>query len=144
MGFPVVFEEAVFALEAAFGSGEITLDQFVLLDFFGVPIVDGRFDVVVEEVIEFDLGAAALPFGLGGFEDEGIEDGGFDGVLVFVQPGFKELVPGVFVFVGEDEGFGTESMGGCVAGGFGSAFRGGRAGVAAVAFWALGVDWAGF
>jgi hypothetical protein len=95
--------------------------------------------MIAEEEIVFALDAEALPFGLGGFEYEGIEKGVFDGVLIAVEPGIEELEPVFFVFVVEDESGGTHAVAGGVAGGDGSSFRGGRAGVAAVAFYGFGM-----
>ena len=67
MRFPVLFQHSVFALEAAFGGGEIAGNQVVVLDFAGIPGGHGRRAVGEEEEIVFALDAEALPFGLGGF-----------------------------------------------------------------------------
>jgi len=40
--------------------------------------------------VVFALDAEAEPFGLGGFEDEAIEEGTFFGVLVAGEPGLEE------------------------------------------------------
>jgi hypothetical protein len=98
MGFPVVFEEAVFALEAAFGGGEIAQDEIVIFDFVGLPGGDGPEAVAEHVEVEFSLDAEAVPFGLGGFEDEGVEKRVFFGVLVAVEPGLEEFEPVFFDF----------------------------------------------
>ncbi len=73
MVLPVVFQEAVFALEAAFGGGEIAQDEVVVLDFVRLPGGDGGRAVAEHMEVVFALHAEAVPFGLGGFEDEGVE-----------------------------------------------------------------------
>jgi hypothetical protein len=95
--------------------------------------------VIAEEEIVFTLDAEALPFGLGDFEDESVEEGVFDGVLIAVEPGMEELEPVFFVFVGEDESGGAHTVTGGVAGGDGPALGTGRAGMAAVTFLDFGM-----
>jgi hypothetical protein len=92
-----------------------------------------------KEEIVFALDAEAVPFGLGDFEDKSVEEGVFDGVLIAAEPGFEELEPVGFAFVAEDEGFGAHAVTGGVAGGDGSAFSRGGAGLAGVAFFDFGM-----
>ncbi len=134
MRFPVVFEEAVFALEAAFGGGEVAEDEVVVFDFVGLPGGDGRGAVAEHVEVEFALDAEALPFGLGGSDDEGIEQGVFSGVLIAVEPGLEEFEPVGFDFAGHDEGGGAHAVAGGVAGGFFASGFGGGAGAAGISF----------
>lgn len=138
-----MFEGAVFALEFAFAGGDVAQEEGVVLDSFGIPGVHGGFAVVFEEEVVFFLGALTEPFGLGGFDDEGVEDGVFGWVLVFGEPGGEEVVPVGFVFAGDEEGGGAEAVAGGVAGGGGAARDAGWTGSAGVAFlvwglWLLG------
>jgi hypothetical protein len=98
VGFPVVFEQAVFALEASFGGGEVAQDEVVVFDFVGFPGGDGPEAVAEHVEVEFALDAKAVPFRLGGFQDEGVEQGVFFGVLVAVEPGLEEFEPVFFDF----------------------------------------------
>jgi hypothetical protein len=95
--------------------------------------------MIAEEEIVFALDAEALPFGLGGFEYEGIEKGVFDGVLIAVEPGIEEQEPVAFAFVEQNEGLGAHAVTDGVAGGDGSAFGTDRAGVAGATFFDFGV-----
>ncbi len=88
------------------------------------------------------LDAGAVPFGLGGFHDEGVEDGVFGGILVGVEPDLEEGEPVFFVFEVQDEGFGAHAVGGGVAGGGLTAGFAGRARSAGVSFLVLFV-WIG-
>jgi len=99
VGFPVMFEEAVFALEAAFGGGEVAQDEVVSLDFEGLPGAHGGTAVAIEVEVVFFWHAQAVPFGLGGFEDEGVEQGGFAWILVGFEPGLEEFEPVGFAFM---------------------------------------------
>ncbi len=67
MRFPVLFQHSVFALEFAFGGGQVASDEVVVSDFAWIPGGHGRRAVGEEEEIVFALDAEALPFGLGGF-----------------------------------------------------------------------------
>ncbi len=95
--------------------------------------------VIAHKKVVFALDAEALPFGLGDFEDESVEEGVFGGVLIAVEPGLEELEPVFFVFVFEDESGGAHAVPGGVAGGDSSALFGSRAGAAAVAFLDFGI-----
>ena len=134
VGFEVVFEHAVFALKGATGGGEIAQDEVVFFDFLFRPGGDGRGDVGDVEGVKFPLNAEAEPFGLGGFEDEGVEQGVFGGVVVGFEPGVEEGEPVGLVFVVGDEGFGAHAVDHGIAGGGGAAFGSGCAGSAGVAF----------
>jgi hypothetical protein len=98
MGFPVVFEEAVFAREAAFSGGEVAQDEVVGLDFVGLPGPDGWGAVAEHVEVVFALDAQAVPFGLGGFEDEGVKNSIFFRGLVGFEPGLEEIEPVGFDF----------------------------------------------
>jgi hypothetical protein len=139
VGFPVVFEHVVFAFEAALGGGEIAEDEVVGLDFVGFPGGDGGTAVEGEVAVVFTLGAEAHPFGLCGFHDKGVEEGGIGGGLVGFEPGLKKMEPVGLRFVDHDEGFGAHPVAGGVAGGGLAAFKAGRTGVAGIAF--LSVFW---
>ena len=134
VGFPMMFERAVFALEFAFGGGDVAQEKVVVFESLGIPGVHGRLAIVFEEVVVFFLGAQAEPFGLGGFDDEGVEDGVFSGALVFVEPAGEQVVPVCFVFAGDEEGGGAQAMAGGVSGGGGFAEGRGRTRAAGVAF----------
>ncbi len=67
VSLPVLFQHAVFALEAAFGGGEIAGNEVVFFDFARIPGGHWRGAVGEKEVIVFALDAEALPFGLGDF-----------------------------------------------------------------------------
>ncbi len=75
VALPMLFQHSVFALEAAFGGGEIAGNEVVVFDFARIPGGHGRSAVGEKEVIVFALDAEALPFGLGGFEHEIVEEG---------------------------------------------------------------------
>ncbi len=83
------------------------------------------------------LGADAVPLGLGGFEDEIVEEGVFDGA-VGSAPVAEEEEPGFFKFAGEDEGVGAGAVFDGVLGGLGAAFGGSGSGAAGIAFYGLG------
>ncbi len=116
VSFEVVFEHTVFAFEAALGGGEIAQDEVVGFDFVRLPAADGWAAVTEEMEVVFAFNAEATPFGLGGFDDKGIEDGIFGGILVGVEPGLEEFEPVGFHFAGEDEGGGAHAVAGGVAG----------------------------
>jgi hypothetical protein len=138
-----MFEEAVFALEASFGGGEIAQDEVVVFDFVGFPGGDGPEAVAQHVEVEFALDAQAVPFGLRGFEDEGVEKRVFFGVLVAVEPGLQEFEPVFFDFAEHDESCGAHAVAGGVAGGFFSARGGCRSGAAGVAFFGFGIWFVG-
>ena len=144
VGFEVVFEHLVFALEAAFGGGEVAQDEVVSFDFFGLPAADGRVAVADDVEVVFAFNAEATPFGLGGFDDEGIEDGVFGGVLVGIEPGLEEIEPVGFDFAGEDEGGGAHAVTGGVAGGGLATREAGWTGAAGIAFLGFGGGLSGF
>ena len=134
MGLPVVFKHTVFTLEPAFGGGEVTRDEIVHFDFVGLPGGHGWRAMVAETVIVFFLGAQAEPFGLGSFQDEGVEERVFGWVLVAVEPAVEELEEVGFVFVVEDERGGAHAVTGGVAGGRGTSCICGRTRSAGVTF----------
>ena len=145
VGFEVMFEHAVFALEVATGGGEVAQDEVVGFDFFFRPHGDGRVAVDVDVSVVLALDADAVPFGLSGFEDEGVEERVFGGVLVGVEPGLEQEEPVALEFVVHDEGAGAHAVFDGVAGGGGTAFGGGYAGSAGIAFWRVfRMVWGGF
>jgi hypothetical protein len=133
MDLVVLFEEAVFALEGAFGGGFIAQIQIVLFDLVGSPVEgrDALEDVEIDIIVA--LSAGAVPFGLGGFEDEIIFERVFTR-LVGLEPVVKEDEPGIFGFAGEDEGVGAGTVFDGVFGRDGAAFGRCGPGVAGVAF----------
>ncbi|MBA7576746.1 hypothetical protein ES708_18588 [subsurface metagenome] len=134
VSFEVVFEHAVFALEAAFGGGEIAQDEVVVLDFVGLPCADGRIAVADDVEVVFAFNAEATPFGLGSFDDEAIEDGVFGGVLVGIEPGVEQEKPVGFGFAGDEQSSGAHTVAGGVAGRGLTPFRTCRTRSAGVAF----------
>ncbi len=137
--FVVQFELAVFALELAFGGGEIAEHEVVLFLLFNGPGEDGHAVIEADEEIVMALGAEALPFGLGSFEDEIAENTVFGERAVFFLPAVEQGRPFVEGFVGEDEGFGAEAVFGGVEGRDGLTDERGRPRSAGVAFLAFGV-----
>ena len=130
----MLFELAVFTLEAAFGGSFVAQHEIVALDE-GVGPVIGSGPILAEKVVKVLLAADARPFGLGGFEDEGIEEGVFFG-LIAVGPDFEEEEPIFFAFAGLDESFGAGAVFEGVLGGLGFAGFRRRSGAATVAFFA--------
>jgi len=137
VSFEVVFEHSVLASEAAFGGGEIAEDEVVGFDFFGLPATDGRVAVADEVEVVFAFNAEATPFSLGGFDDEGVEDGVFGGVLVGIEPGVEEEEPVGLGFAGDDEGGGAHAVADGVAGGGLAARKTGGAGSAGISFFGI-------
>jgi hypothetical protein len=111
----------------------------VVFDFVGFPGGDGPEAVAEHVEVEFALDAEAVPFGLGGFEDEGVEQGVFFGVLVAVEPGLEEFEPVFFDFAEHDESCGAHAVAGGVAGGFFPSRGAGWSGSAGVAFFGFGI-----
>ena len=131
--FVMLFEETVFALEGAFGGGFVAQGEIVLFGLLRGPVVGRGILEGKEERIVIALEAEAVPFGLGGFEDEIAFEGVFNGI-VGIEPTVQEDLPGFSGFAGEDEGFGVGTVFERVLRGDGAAFRGGGSGVATIAF----------
>ena len=91
------------------------------------------------DAVEIELVTPALPFGLGGSEDEIVGEGVFGGFVDFAPVGEKKL-PVFLRFVKEDEGAGAGAVLDGVFGGGGAAFGRSGAGAATVAFFGLSRD----
>jgi len=162
VGFTVLFEEAVVALEFALGGGFIAEEEIVLSDLLRGPIVGNAALGEHEEGVEVALGAAAMPFGAGSGKEELVFEGveiagvvvdfgngcgrfvlaGASGVggfgLVLMEPAIEELLPFFYGFVGKDEGFGTATMLQSILSAAGAAGGRGRTGTAGIAFFGRG------
>ena len=138
VGFVVLFEEAVFALESAFGGGFVAKREIVLFDFVGCPIKCRHSLHVAREGVVVALRADAVPLGLSGFEDEIVFERVFGGLVGFAKVREDEF-PGFFGFVREDEGARAGAVFDGVSGRGGAALGGGGAGAATIAFFGFGV-----
>jgi len=138
VGFVVLFEKAVFALESAFGGGFVAEGEIVLFDFVRRPIKCRHALHVARERVVVALRTDAVPLGLGGFEDEVVFERVFGGQVGFAKVRENEF-PGFFGFVGEDEGAAASTVFDGVSGRGGAAFGRSGAGAAAVTFFGFGV-----
>jgi hypothetical protein len=136
--FAVLFEQAVFALKGAFGGGFVAKHKIVLLDLLGGPVEWRDALGGAEKRIIVALIAEAVPFGLGGFEDEIIHERIFGG-LVGLAPAAEKEQPGLFGFTGEDEGMRAGTVLGGILRRDGATFSGSGSGAAGVAFFGFGV-----
>ena len=109
MGFVVLFELAVFALEAAFGGSFVAQQAIVGFDLVGRPVIGSVVGAVELEIAVIALAADTGPLGLGGFEDEIVFEGVFGGVVA-AGPFAEKVEPVVFGFAGEDESFGAGAV----------------------------------
>ncbi len=133
----MLFEEAVFALEAAFGTGLVTQQEVVHFDFVRGPVERREALALGEIEVVIALGADAVPLGLGGFVDEIVFESVRGGPVGLAEAVQKEL-PGFYVFAREDEGLGATAVFEGVLGRDGATFRRSGAGAARVAFFGCG------
>jgi hypothetical protein len=138
MRFEVLFEEAIFALERAFGSVFVAEMEVVFFDLFRGPVERREAAQHPHVDVVIALTTEAMPLGLGGFEDEIVFERVFFG-LVAMAPAVEEALPTFFRFGGEDEGESARAMSDSVFGGADTAFERSGAGAAAVTFFGRGI-----
>ena len=66
---------------------------------FGRPGVHGWVVMVAEKEVASFLGALTGPFGLGGFDNKGVEERVIRGILVIAEPAGEEFEPLSFAFI---------------------------------------------
>jgi hypothetical protein len=109
VGFVVGFEKAVFALEFAFGGGDVAEHEVVHFDLFWGPGKGRAAEGGEEKIVVLALRSDSVPLTLGGAEDEIVFERFWTGLVAMVPAG-EEDEPALFAVGREDEGFGAGAV----------------------------------